>query len=81
MVDISGKLMQIKALIDRECYFTINKPRQYGKSTTLSCLSEYLKDEYLVIDISFEGIGDSVFENERDFCMKFHKAYGEGIKI
>lgn len=81
MVDISGKLMQIKALIDRECYFTINKPRQYGKSTTLSCLSEYLKDQYLVIDISFEGIGDSVFENERDFCIKFIKLMVKALKF
>jgi hypothetical protein len=31
MVDISNKIEQIKKLIDNEFYFTINKPRQYGK--------------------------------------------------
>ena len=27
----------------------------------------------MVIDISFEGIGDAVFQNEKDFCNKFLK--------
>lgn len=71
MVDISNKLVQIKELIDNEFYFTINKPRQYGKTTTLSELKKFLKEEYLVISISFEGIGDVVFENEKDFSNTF----------
>ncbi|MBU3102621.1 hypothetical protein [Clostridium gasigenes] len=62
-----------KELIDNEFYFTINKLRQYGKTTTLNELNSFLKEKYLVIDISFEGIGDSVFENERDFATKFFK--------
>lgn len=73
MVNIIDKLKQIKELIENEFYFTINRPRQYGKTTTLNELSSYLKEEYLVIDISFEGIGDSVFENEKNFCNKFLK--------
>ena len=40
MVDISDKLEQIKKLIDNEFYFTINKPRQYGKTTTISELKK-----------------------------------------
>ena len=71
MVDIMNKLKEIKELIDNEFYFTINKPRQYGKTTTLSELKKLLKEEYLVISISFEGIGDSVFEDEKNFCNKF----------
>ncbi|BCZ44265.1 hypothetical protein psyc5s11_03320 [Clostridium gelidum] len=73
MVDIMNKLKEIKELIDNEFYFTINKPRQYGKTTTLSELKKLLKEEYLVISISFEGIGDSVFEDEKNFCNKFLK--------
>ena len=73
MVDIINKLKEIKELIDNEFYFTINKPRQYGKTTTLSELKKLLKEEYLVISISFEGIGDSVFEDEKNFCNKFLK--------
>ena len=73
MVDINNKLAAIKNLIDNEYYFTIHKPRQYGKTTTLSELSNYLKEDYLIISISFEGIGDSVFESEEEFCNKFIK--------
>lgn len=60
MVDISNKLREIKKLIDNEFYFTINRPRQYGKTTTLSELRKALKKDYLVISISFEGIGDNL---------------------
>ncbi|SFD42858.1 AAA family ATPase [Clostridium uliginosum] len=73
MVDITNKLKEIKELIDNEFYFTINKPRQYGKTTTLNELEKLLNEEYLVISISFEGIGDSTFEEEKDFCNKFLK--------
>lgn len=73
MVDISKKIEQIKKLIDNEFYFTINRPRQYGKTTTLNEINNKLKDVYLVINISFEGIGDIVFEDEKSFCNKFLK--------
>jgi hypothetical protein len=81
MVDISNKLEQIKELIDNEFYFTINRPRQYGKTTTLNELSNFLRDEYLVIDISFEGIGDSVFQKEKEFCNKFLKIMGKSLRF
>lgn len=73
MVDISSKLKEIEKLIENEFYFTINRPRQYGKTTTLNAIANYLREKYLVIDISFEGIGDSVFEEEKIFCNKFLK--------
>lgn len=81
MVDISNKLVQIKELIDNEFYFTINKPRQYGKTTTLSELKKFLKEEYLVISISFEGIGDAVFENEKEFSSAFIELMCNSIGI
>lgn len=81
MVEISNKIDQIKELIDNEFYFTINRPRQYGKTTTLNELSNFLKDEYLVIAISFEGIGDSVFEREKDFCNKFLKIMSKSLRF
>ena len=40
MVNISTKLEEIKKLIDNEFYFTINKPGQYGKTTTISELKK-----------------------------------------
>jgi len=71
MVDISDKLEKIKVLIENEEYFVINRPRQYGKTTTLTALEKSLNEKYLVIDISFEGIGDIVFSKEEKFVTEF----------
>ncbi|MDF2884060.1 MAG: putative AAA-ATPase, partial [Clostridiaceae bacterium] len=73
MVDTSGKLQKIIKMIEKEKYFIINRPRQYGKTTTLFLLNKKLKKDqtYLPIKISFEGIGDSVFESEKSFSKTF----------
>ena len=71
MVDISGKIAQIKKLIDDECYFTINRARQYGKTTTLYEIRRRLSNEYLIIKISFEGLGDESFSSPELFCPAF----------
>ncbi|MCI7441975.1 MAG: AAA family ATPase, partial [Clostridium sp.] len=42
MVDISDKLENIKKLVEKEKYFIINRPRQYGKTTILSALRKEL---------------------------------------
>lgn len=81
MVNIINKLEQIKELIDNEFYFTINKPRQYGKTTTLSELRKFLKDEYLVISISFEGIGDKIFQDEELFSNEFISMLCDSIAL
>ncbi len=64
---------KIIKLIEEEEYFIINRPRQYGKTTTLYLLERLLNEdsEYLVISISFEGIGDLIFENEESFSKTF----------
>lgn len=41
MADTSQKLKSIFNLIEKGKYFTINKPRQYGKTTTLYLLTFY----------------------------------------
>jgi hypothetical protein len=71
MVDISGKIAQIKEIIDNKYYFTINRGRQYGKTTTLGILERAIKDEYIVASISFQGIGDEDFETAGKFCSMF----------
>ena len=59
MVDLNPKLDQIIAqYIDNEEYFTINRARQYGKTTILELLYQRLKTKYIIIDISFEGKED-----------------------
>ena len=48
MVRLDDRMAQIKRkLVDRKKYFVINKGRQYGKTTTLRALAEYLAEDYL----------------------------------
>jgi hypothetical protein len=70
MVDASARLKQIIEMIENGDYFTINRPRQYGKTTTMFLLDNVLSedDSFTVLRISFEGVGGIVFENEQNFC-------------
>jgi len=69
MVDISGKIRQITAMVEQGDYFTINRARQYGKTTTLSLLEKILRKDYTIIRTSFEGVSDGMFETEANFCQ------------
>ena len=71
MVDISEKIKQIRQLVDRRSYFTINRARQYGKTTTLNMLRKTLSNEYMCINLSFEGVGTTMFSNAQSFCQRF----------
>ena len=44
-----------------------------GKQRFLTALETYLADEYEVISLSFEGLGDASFKDEKIFCEKFLK--------
>ncbi len=77
MVDISKKLDEISRLIEDGEYFTINRPRQYGKTTTISLLEKRLKDKYILISISFEGYGEESFENIKVFSKEFINSINE----
>lgn len=83
MVDTSNKLKKTMKLIDKGKYFIINRPRQYGKTTTLFLLNNKLKEteDYLPIKISFEGIGDLIFENENRFSKGFIKILERTIEF
>lgn len=60
MVDISGRIdMIIHDYIECGRYFTINRARQFGKTTTLYMLEQRLKEQYLVISLSFEAVRPS----------------------
>lgn len=59
MADTSGKVDQIiERYIERGAYFTMNCARQYGKTTTLELLYQRLREDYIVLDISFEASDD-----------------------
>ena len=40
MVQLGGRLAQMKQLVDDENYFVINRARQYGKTTLLKALEK-----------------------------------------
>lgn len=63
MVDIQERLTEIKKLVDDGKYFTINRARQYGKTTTLTALADYLSGDYIVLSLDFQMIGNEDFEN------------------
>jgi len=81
MVDISDKIVQIKKLIDDGYYFTINRARQYGKTTTLAVLERTIQDEYVVASISFQAIGDESFESSATFCEMFLELIQEALQF
>ena len=71
MVDTPERFATVERLIDGGNYFTINRARQFGKTTLLRMVWRRLSDRYLVIDTSFEGVGDNVFESEVAFSKLF----------
>ena len=86
MVDLSDRVKEIKKLVDDGKYFTINRSRQYGKTTTLRALQQLLKDDYVVLNLSFEGITEAGYQTEGEFVQTFsrlildrHEFYGVGI--
>ena len=50
MVSTEKRFKAVQALIDAGEYFTINRARQYGKTTMLDMIWRRLKDQYLIID-------------------------------
>lgn len=48
MVDTKLKLHSIIELIEKGKYFTINRSRQFGKTTTLLALENTLKDKMAI---------------------------------
>lgn len=76
MVNLDSRLAQIKEYIDRGEYFTINRARQYGKTTILRALREYLKDPYYVISMEFQmQMSSAKFRSENIFARAFAKAF------
>ncbi len=75
MVDITDRVNQIKKYVDDGKYFTINRARQYGKTTTLNALMNALKDDYVVLKLSFERLTDANFASEQSFVKSFCRLF------
>ena len=69
MADVSGKIQAIFKLVEQGRYFVINRPRQYGKTTTLYLLERELqtKPNYFPIFISFKSFGAESYQSEGAF--------------
>ena len=71
MVDSMTRFKAVENLIDAGEYFTINRARQYGKTTTLYTIWRRLSERYIVVPMSFEGLDNSAFESNISFVKKF----------
>jgi hypothetical protein len=73
MADTSRKIEQIVRLVEKGKYFTISRPRQFGKTTILSLLAKHLnqRDDYLAMKISFEGIDEGIYHDRESFFYVF----------
>ena len=71
MVDSKKRFKAVEDLIDAGEYFTINRARQYGKTTTLYMIWRRLSERYIVVPMSFEGLDNSAFESNISFVKKF----------
>ena len=75
MADTSVKISKIVNLIEDELYFTINRPRQYGKSTSLTLLQRRLEEDYLVFRFSLERVGKESYENAKKFSQLIYRLF------
>ena len=88
MVVISEKIEKIFSLVESKKYFTINRGRQFGKTTTIGMLEKRLAGEpcrtmvgnYLCISISFELASKKMFADEEGFCQEFLTAIFESLE-
>ena len=71
MVDLSSRLAAIKEMVDEGAYFTINKARQYGKTTILWALAHFLQEEYVVVSLDFQRMSSLSFQDEQKFVASF----------
>ncbi|MCI8824867.1 MAG: ATP-binding protein [Lachnospiraceae bacterium] len=70
----------IKLMIDAGEYFTINRTRQYGKTTILRALAKFLKNDYEVVSLDFQRISSLSFESEQVFVAAFSEELLSGVK-
>ena len=81
MVNLEPRLYEIKKMIDAGKYFTINRARQYGKTTILRALSDYLRKEYSVLSLDFQRLSAADFSDEAAFVNGLAREVGRRISF
>lgn len=68
MINLDDRLRKIKEdYVDYGSYFVINRGRQYGKTTTLKALAQYLAEDYIVFSLDFQQMSTSTFVDDITF--------------
>lgn len=76
MVNLESRLQAIRKMVDAGQYITINRGRQYGKTTTLKALAGYLSNDYYVLNMDFQtAMSSAAFQTEEAFAKAFVKAF------
>ena len=83
MMDNRAKLDKIMEMVESGEYFTIHRPRQYGKTTTLSFLQDRLgnSDSYLCLALSFEDVADKWQISDDAFALMFTIRLGRELAL
>ena len=82
MVKLDERLKRIKEdYVDEGSYFVINRGRQYGKTTTLRALAEFLEDDYVVFSMDFQMMSTANFAAEQTFVIAFIEYIEELISL
>jgi len=73
MVNSSTKIGQIIELVEEGKYFTINRPRQFGKTTILALLTNRLnqRDDHVALEITFEELDIDAHQQQERFVYEF----------
>jgi len=71
MVNIDSRIDEIEKAVAKGEYITINRGRQYGKTTTLYHLAEKLQVNYVVFSLSFERMGEAEFGTDDALAYNF----------
>ena len=79
MADTSVKINKIVDLIEDELYFTINRPRQYGKSTSLTLLQRRLEEDYLVFRFSLESVSQESYRDLNALARALYLLFSESL--
>ena len=67
MVDITDNVLEIRKLVNAGRYFSITRPRQYGKTTTLTALDHALTADYDVISLDYQDMTNAAYATESGF--------------
>lgn len=81
MVDISETVSRIKKMVEEGKYFTINRARQYGKTTTINQMTKALSEDYIPISLDFQDLTSSDFADESDFTKAFAGICAEALSF